>query len=436
MARKRLRLAQRRKAVGLSQESLAEVVGVDRSTVVRWERADTEPQPWHRPKLAQVLRVSIEELSSLLADVVDIRPDVMPDVPEISSVSQWSTVATDAAGADHGRRTLLQAIAAVAAASGLLGGHLPKGSRCLGATDVARLNAVTTLYRSVDYEWGGGLLHTYVAQFAESTSALLSQKYTDALRPDLFAAVAAARQLAGWTAFDSCRYADGQRHFLSAERVALAADNVLLAARIRYCQARQFQHLRHNQDALETLRLAQDQLGQRTTPAVAAMLSGAEGASLAALGDRSAAQAALSAADQAFDQIRSEREPDWMRFYDRGELLAQHGRVYRDFARSDKRHGQAAVHWVREALPAYGAQNVRSTVLSEVSLCSALFLADEPDQALAVGWRTLNRAGHLTSPRIFDRIRNLRRDLTQHRQLPEVAAFARELAAIRPASTL
>jgi transcriptional regulator with XRE-family HTH domain len=69
VARKRLRLAQRRKAVGLSQEALAEIMGVDRSTVVRWERADTEPQPWHRPKLARTLKVSVEELAALLADV-------------------------------------------------------------------------------------------------------------------------------------------------------------------------------------------------------------------------------------------------------------------------------------------------------------------------------------------------------------------------------
>ena len=66
---KRVRLSQRRKAVGLSQEALAEIVGVDRSTIVRWEAADTEPQPWHRPKLARALKVSVDELAVLLADV-------------------------------------------------------------------------------------------------------------------------------------------------------------------------------------------------------------------------------------------------------------------------------------------------------------------------------------------------------------------------------
>lgn len=66
MGRKRRRLAERRKAVGLSQERLAEAVGVDPSTVARWERGETDPQPVHRPRLADVLGVSVEEIGDLL----------------------------------------------------------------------------------------------------------------------------------------------------------------------------------------------------------------------------------------------------------------------------------------------------------------------------------------------------------------------------------
>jgi tetratricopeptide (TPR) repeat protein/transcriptional regulator with XRE-family HTH domain len=64
---KRGRLAQRRKAIGLTQEQLAEQLGVERTTVVRWERGETQPQPWIRPKLAQALGVSADRLEELLA---------------------------------------------------------------------------------------------------------------------------------------------------------------------------------------------------------------------------------------------------------------------------------------------------------------------------------------------------------------------------------
>jgi len=60
---KRYRLAQRRKAMGFSQEQLAERLEVDRSTVVRWESGDNEPQPWVRPRLAEVLQVSLDQLT-------------------------------------------------------------------------------------------------------------------------------------------------------------------------------------------------------------------------------------------------------------------------------------------------------------------------------------------------------------------------------------
>jgi tetratricopeptide (TPR) repeat protein/transcriptional regulator with XRE-family HTH domain len=76
MAARRDRLAQRRKAVGLSQEALASRLEIERSTVVRWESGETQPLPWIRPKLARALRVSVDELDQLLA--VEPGPDLLP----------------------------------------------------------------------------------------------------------------------------------------------------------------------------------------------------------------------------------------------------------------------------------------------------------------------------------------------------------------------
>lgn len=72
MPSKRIRLAKRRKAAGFTQEGLAEHLSVERSTVGRWESAETEPQAWLRPKLARALKVSDDDLQAALDDVTII----------------------------------------------------------------------------------------------------------------------------------------------------------------------------------------------------------------------------------------------------------------------------------------------------------------------------------------------------------------------------
>ena len=368
-----------------------------------------------------------------------------PALVHLDRLTHWATVLRIPPGAlwfavgavadevrttpDLGRRSLLAGIAAVSAGAGLVGlGEQPRPRR-IGSADVSRLNAVLELYRSVDYECGGGLLYREVARFAESVYRMLDWSHSAGLTPRLVAAVAAARQLAGWTALDAGRHADAQRHFAAGERAATTADDAQLAALIRYSQAKQLQHLRHNQDALAALRLAHSELGSRATPGVRALLWGAEAASTAALGDHSNALTLLGRASDQFERVDPEREPAWMAFYDRGELLAQYGRVYRDMARQSRTQATQAVRSVEEAIVAFGPANVRSMVLNEVGLCSAFFLADEPERAVTVGMRVVEQSRALSSSRVVDRVVNLRRDLGRHRHLPVVAEFERTLIA-------
>ncbi len=85
-AAKRRPLAQRRKAVGLTQEQLAGQLGVERTTVVRWERGTTEPLPWLRPKLARALQIPAGQLTELLDGSAPANPDgwgpAVPPVPQ------------------------------------------------------------------------------------------------------------------------------------------------------------------------------------------------------------------------------------------------------------------------------------------------------------------------------------------------------------------
>lgn len=77
MRRKRVLLIRARKAAGLTQEKAAYRLGVDRSTIARWESGETEPLPCLRPKLAKLLGITLTKLEELLL-AVDTETDPSP----------------------------------------------------------------------------------------------------------------------------------------------------------------------------------------------------------------------------------------------------------------------------------------------------------------------------------------------------------------------
>jgi len=103
---RRERLAQRRRALGLTQEDLAAKLEVERTTVVRWERGETEPLPSVRPRLARVLRVSAGQLAELLdADAAPVPRQLPPAVTDFTGRAAELTaltVALSAAGSVPG----------------------------------------------------------------------------------------------------------------------------------------------------------------------------------------------------------------------------------------------------------------------------------------------------------------------------------------------
>ncbi len=68
MVRRRTALAGARKAAGHTQETLAAALHIDRSTVIRWEAGNHAPLPYLRPRLAQLLGQSSEQLRALIED--------------------------------------------------------------------------------------------------------------------------------------------------------------------------------------------------------------------------------------------------------------------------------------------------------------------------------------------------------------------------------
>jgi transcriptional regulator with XRE-family HTH domain len=421
-----LEAAALRQARRMSIRAYASYLGVSPATVANWDsrgeraRLNTETQ--------QLLDIDLARASDDIQNRFSAALAARRQPPEVASDTEASEGGNDegglAATSMRRRRSLLWGLATVTAATGISGnGRGPR--RRIGLADVSRLTALTSLYRLADQEFGGGSLVDDVARFAQSASTLLDHAVNNAARPQLLVAIASARDLAAWTAFDATRHSDAQRHFAAAERFAIEAGDRQLVAHVRYGQAKQMQHLRHNRDALDILRAAHQQ--RDASPALTTILRGAEAASRAAIGDWENAKRALASSSEAFTDVDPGKEPEWLGFFDKGELLAQYGRVYRDWARADRRRGDEAVRWVTDAINAFGPQSIRSTVLNQVGLASAYFLADAPAMALQAGNAARRQAETLTSPRVIERIANLRRDAERHMHLPEVADFVRNL---------
>ncbi len=215
MALKRLRLIQRRKALGYTQEALAEQVGCERTTVIRWERAETEPQPWVRPRLTQVLQLTTEELNELLSDVSDVPTEregftLVTSVPLDFSLSTAGTVRILEGFSAHdiaARRetlaslTLLTGVALLrpvrqwATSLALVTGGPPD----VGADEVAELEQAVTLFRRWDASGAGGLRRKAVVGQLNAVTETLSDRHPDAITRRLFQVTAELAQLSGFS---------------------------------------------------------------------------------------------------------------------------------------------------------------------------------------------------------------------------------------------
>lgn len=143
---KRIRLVQHRKAAGYTQEGLAEHLGVERSTVGRWESGETEPQAYLRPRLARALKITSEELQAALADVTVIQ--AQPNERMTYALQNPASADLMVVAYLHERLRQLDESYDKASSTGLLG---PAG-QVHGQVKFLRENAVSPRVRRALYE--------------------------------------------------------------------------------------------------------------------------------------------------------------------------------------------------------------------------------------------------------------------------------------------
>lgn len=83
-------LFQARKKCGLSQEEVAEKLGVSRQTVSKWETDETVPDIRQSKKMAMLYNVSLDELIDFDIDIQEIQEAIDKTSKEVESKIDWT----------------------------------------------------------------------------------------------------------------------------------------------------------------------------------------------------------------------------------------------------------------------------------------------------------------------------------------------------------
>lgn len=85
-------LAQARKKVGLTQEAVAEKLGVSRQTISKWETDETLPDIRQSKKLASLYHITLDELVDFDIDVQELSEMINSVSDEVTEKVDWTAV--------------------------------------------------------------------------------------------------------------------------------------------------------------------------------------------------------------------------------------------------------------------------------------------------------------------------------------------------------
>jgi len=461
MPLKRLRLTQRRKALGYTQEGLAERLGCERTTVIRWERAETEPQPWLRPKLAQVLQLTPDELHMLLDDVADV-PDqrdgfaLVSTVPLDFSLSAAYTIRIMEGFSAHdiaSRRETLASLAVITGSALLRPIRqwagttpLPGSQPETGTDEVNELEQAVTLFRRWDASGAGGLRRKAVVGQLNAVAESLHTHQPPHITQRLFQVTAELAQLAGWMAYDQGLFGTAQRYYLLALHACREGSCPELGGKIIGDMTQLSTALGNYEDSLSLVHTALYSLPRNASSLVRSELLGLEARAYAQLGDGEHKNAARSAETcvAVFEEAPDEPFPDWLHYMNLAEVDCLAANAYTELALQSGEHRtwqhygtKAEVHSLR-ARHSRGKGYVRSRIFDEIRLAKVRLAQREPVEAATVDRRALALAADTRSSLVVDWLIRFNRSLSErYPELPETASFHEELQAyVRRAAPL
>jgi transcriptional regulator with XRE-family HTH domain len=378
------------------------------------------------------LSAMVTELSADSGELVVAHEAELSEFAGLEFATDWRhgvEVAAELWRGDMRRRDLLQGVGFSAAA--FLGptvrwltaplddrpvGH---GARLVGQPDIETVRQITSVYRTLDNQYGGGHIRDNVVRFLDTeVSELLRGRYDARTGAALFSAAAEATQLAGWASYDMGLNGLAQAYMVQALRMAATAGDRPLGAEILAAMSHQSAYLGASAAAVDLARAAGRAAAEAGVGAIEAESAVLEAQGHAVGGDQAACAAALDRAERAFDRADQTSAPQWIGYFDESYLSAKFGHCFTALGRGD-----LAIRFAARSLEMDGRAYARGRQFNLALLAVAHAQSGDLEQASVIGIQAADATEGLRSRRARDYLADLADRLAPHAGLPVVRDF-------------
>lgn len=306
----------------------------------------------------------------------------------------------------------------------------------IGSEEIEALERSVEVFRAWDASRGGGLQRKAVVGQLNEVGGMLAYRHPDHLQRRLWGVAANLAVLAGWMSHDVGLEPTAQKYFVIAAHAAREGGDRPRAGEALSRAARQMIHLGRPDDALDLMKLAKSGSGEETLPRTRAMLHTIEAWAQASMGRGQAMRRTLGEAEDLFVSDKGDvPPPSWMQMFDEADMHGMQALAFRTLAEHDQSAAIIAQRHAKQALDLRINGRQRSKIFDYISLASACFIADDPEQADRYARLALVSMGETSSHRTWDRLREMYRLTGQFAGYTRIEDLRQEIELALPQGT-
>jgi hypothetical protein len=381
---------------------------LDRSTIVRWEPAGSQPRPYLWPKLAKLLGVTHQELAKLFVDDEELgrsrsAADQLP-----GQAVPWD---------DMKRRTLVKWGVVTTAAAGLGVG----ASTAVGLADVQRLQRAAARLHSLDQQHGGASLwQAALTQAHDGVQLLEYGSYTDSVGLRLVSATGRLQYCAGWLALDAGQHEIARTCFTDALTMSRHAEDAQTEMLALANLAMQSNDLARPREALRYAAGAEQAAsGAAAAPWLAVIPQGRLAIASSLMGDACGADRAISQARRVLEHEDDTEPEEWSSFLSPSYVDGVEAACAMELQRAAR-----AERLLEQAIAGYPQQCARNLALIRVRLARARLDQNAVDGAAEASHAALDDlSGEVASWRVGSELAAVAQRLAAYPEVEGVEGF-------------